>query len=75
MTIGKKSRIPRGMVLADTGQGGEIVVEIFENERFVPTYGWSSPTSFISSDRAHFSNESGEFGISDVQSLEEVSDC
>jgi hypothetical protein len=59
------------LVLADTGEGGEIVVEVFENERFVPTYGWSSPTSFISSDRAHYSSENGDIGT-DVHSLDEV---
>ena len=40
------TRLPAGLVLADTGKGGEIVVEVFENERWGLS-GWGTPTSFV----------------------------
>ena len=39
--------LPEALVLADTGKGGEIVVEVFENERWSPTSGWGTPTSYV----------------------------
>jgi hypothetical protein len=70
MTI-PELKIPRELVLADTGKGGEIVVEVFENERYLLSSGWSTPTSYVTAERARFSTEDGSHGLR-ANSLKEV---
>eukprot|EP00613_Pedinella_sp_CCMP2098_P080709 CAMPEP_0171964106 /NCGR_PEP_ID=MMETSP0993-20121228/179676_1 /TAXON_ID=483369 /ORGANISM="non described non described, Strain CCMP2098" /LENGTH=101 /DNA_ID=CAMNT_0012612881 /DNA_START=18 /DNA_END=319 /DNA_ORIENTATION=+ len=63
--------LPVALVLADTGKGGEVVVEVFENERWSPASGWNAPTSYVTAERGHFSNEDGAHGV-EAGSLEEL---
>ncbi len=51
--------LPVQLVLADSGKGGEVVVEVFENEAYFLGSGWRTPQAYVTSDRARFSSEDG----------------